>query len=440
MHKVDDMDKTDRVGNMENPALSARSARGAHSVAPVASAPLLRSGRLRVLFLGLLAGAALANHFYFNLYSLWNHTLTDFHVYHEALIHAQGGQPVYNLDSPMPFLYPPFFLILLWPLGWLGEPVAMRVWLTAQSVLLAVALAALLAACGHRPADTTPRAGRAVFDPVLGVWSLALFGFFSPVMLNCLYGQANLLHLALLSVFAAAYLRSFDPDRSERAKRLTDGVAALALSLAISLRVVPAALGVLAALQRRWRIVRWTAALVAVEAVLAGWVVGFAAEWNYFTSYMFHLRRPANMRDISLLALCDQLLGAPASRVVFWAVVAAGIAVFLCAVLRPARRRVPSPALHVAFVLVSMVLFSPLVEYHHYALLLAPFVLTLGYLKHSGGLAADSVLVLVGAWAIVTFSNQMSYYHYGDAGYAALLGAFALWLQIVHLIARGSKG
>ncbi len=408
--------------------------RSAHAARPV------HASGMRVVFLFLLAAAALANHFYFNLYSLWNHTLTDFHVYHEAVVHAQHGQSVYNLDSPMPFLYPPFFLILLWPLGWLSEPAAMRVWLAAQSLLLAVSFAALLAAYGRRGTETSPRRGGAFGDPVLAVWSLALVSFFSPVMLNCLYGQANLLHLALLSVFSAAYVRSFDPNRSERARRQGDGLAALALSFAVSIRVVPAALGVLAALQRRWRMVRWAAALAAVETVLAGWVVGFGVEWNYFTSYLFHLRRPANMREISLLALCDQWIGAPASRFVFWAAAAAGIAVFLGAVLKPTLRLAPAPSLHLAFVLVSMVLFSPLVEYHHYVLLLAPFVLTLGYLKDSGNLSAGSALVLLFAWAAVSFSSQMSYYRYGDAaGYAALLGAFALWLQIVFLIMQKSR-
>ena len=479
-----------------------------------------------------------ATHVYFNVFSLEGAAFTDFHIYHEALGRAARGETVYDLNSPMPFLYPPFFLIVLWPMGWLSEPVAMTVWLHLQSLFLVVSLAALVGV--SRP-----------FCSSLVAWAIILFTGFSPVMLNNLYGQTNLLYLAVLSIFVWAYLRacltiafssrpprpcaggtkdwqlladsapfsSLSPppaptvhrwcgrrgegqvmrrvpgsqqsylppaqgrwgDRSKRIlrhalrscgtgilpvkrDRLTtcpteslqtsetptlparhhgqdahatawEIVAALALSVAISIRILPAALLALAIIQRRYRMALWTIGFVAAETLAAGALAGFATEWNYFTSYIFRLHGLENMREISLLALGRRIAPTPpVGAIMFIAIVAAGVTIFFALVFGPMRRLAPSPLLHIAFVIASMVLFAPLLEYHHYPLLLAPYVLILADLTRRKRLCLTSALPVFLSWAVVSGANQLSHYQFGAIAFAALAGAALIWAYGIWLI------
>lgn len=377
----------------------------------------------RVSWLWFLAALFIASYTYFNIVSIRNAQLIDFHVYWEALDHAAHGQPIYALNSPMPFLYPPFFLIVLWPLGWLSEPAAMTVWLHLQSVFVVVSLVALLAAV--RP-----------LDPVCMAASIILFCGYSPVMLNALYGQANLLYLALLSLSVLGYARSIE---ERPGSRVWEFVAALTLSAAISIRILPLALLAMAAIQRRYRLALWTLVLVVVEAVAAGARMGFATEWDYFTSYLLHLRGLENMREISLLALLDRLAGSRTGPILFVLAVAVGLAVFFALVYRPMRHRAASPVLPVAFVLASMVLFAPLLEYHHYTLLLAPFVLVLGDLSQRGRLSLARAMPVLFAWAIISAANQLSHFRYGAIAFFALAGALLIWVYLIGLIAEDQR-
>lgn len=382
--------------------------------------PARRAVAVPSVLLWLLVAVFVATHVYLNVLSLAGATLTDFHVYHEALGHAARGETIYDLSAGMPFLYPPFYLIVLWPLGWLSEPAAMTAWLYLQSVFLVLSLAALLAV--FRPLDLR-----------LAAWAIILFTGFSPVMLNNLYGQTNLLYLAMLSVFVLAYARSIEKAPGVR---LWEIGAALALSVAISIRMLPLALLALAAIQRRYRIVLWTIGFIAVEALVVGVLVGFATEWDYFTSYVFQLRGLENMREISLLAFGQRLASPRVGVTLFAVAVAAGLAVFFALVIGPARRLTPSPALHVAFVLASMVLFAPLLEYHHYTILLAPYVLILGELRRRNRLRLTNALPVFLSWAIVSGANQLSYYRFGAIAFAALGGAALIWVYCVRLILK----
>jgi hypothetical protein len=366
-----------------------------------------------------------AGHIYLNIVTLLGNALTDFHVYHEALGRAARGEAVYDLGSPMPFLYPPFFLIVLWPMGWLSEPTAMRVWLYLQNLFLVVSLVSLAGV--FRPRNWSLVGG-----------AIILFAGFSPVMLNNLYGQANLLYLAVLSMFAWAYLRAL--EEPEGAPGL-DIAAALALSVAIGIRILPAALLALPLLQRRYRMAVWTAGFVAVEALAAGAVVGFATEWDYFTSYVFHLRGLENMREISLWALARRVAPAvPIGTLIYAVAVAAGLGVFATQVCQPMRLRAPSASLHVAFLLISMVLFAPLLEYHHYAILLAPYTLILGDLLQRGRLTLTSALPVLLSWAIVSGANQLSHFQFGSIAFAALAGAALIWGYCIRLIVENPAG
>jgi len=388
--------------------------------------------------LWLLVALFIAGHIYLNVLTLKDTAFTDFHVYHEALGRAARGETVYDLNSPMPFLYPPFFLIMLWPMGWLNEPTAAMVWLHLQNLFLLVSLLALLTS--FRP-----------FKFSLLAWTIILFTGFSPVMLNNLYGQTNLLYLVILSVFILAYLRSgrtgilpvtgsvgFQPairHGQDAHATVWEVVAALTLSLAISIRILPIALLVFAGIQRRNRIVLWTVGFVLAEALAAGALVGFATEWRYFTSSMFHLHGLENMREISLLALAQRLIPFPGlAALMFTVLLAAGLGMFFVWVCGPMRRLLPSVALHIAFVIASMVLFAPLLEYHHYTILLAPYTLILGDLTRRSQLRLTSALPVFLSWAIVGGANQLSHYQFGAVAFVALAGAALVWAYSISLI------
>jgi len=365
-----------------------------------------------------------AAYFYLNVVSLRGATLTDFHVYWEALRNARSGKAVYDLSSPMPFLYPPFYLLLLWPLGCLGEAAAASVWLYAQNVFLVASAVALVAT--FRPAGST-----------LAALATILFAGFSPVMLNNLYGQTNLLYLALLGLFILGYARSAESDGIK--KHTWTAVAALALSAAISIRILPLGLLAAGAIERRRGIVLLTLGLVLAEALAAGAIVGFSTEIEYFRSYIFGLRGLENMRDLSLLALAERIAPPPLGTALYAAALAGAITVFAAFVLGPMRRGTVPAALSLSFVIASMVLFAPLLEYHHYTILLAPYVLVLGELGRRGALTPKGSVPVFASWAIVSASNQLSHYRFGGIGFAALGGAVLLWCYTVWLIATDGR-
>ena len=362
---------------------------------------------------------------YLNFSSLRESTLTDFHIYYEALQRAARGEPVYDIAAPMPFLYPPFYLILLRPMQALDEPAAMTLWLYLQNGLLVLALAALLLTVG--------RAG-AAFPP----WAVILFAGFSPIMLNNLYGQTNPLYLALLSLFLLGYVQS--EGRAGRRAGAWEVLAAAALSTAVSIRILPLTLVAMAAIQRRWRFVLLTGLLVLAEALAAARLVGARVEWSYFTSYIFQLRGHENMREISLLAFLERLAPAPAARGLFAAAVIAGVGLFLAFGLGPMRRRAPWSGLHGAFVIASMVLFAPLLEYHHYVLLLAPYALVLGWLWRTGRRSLPDALPVFVSWAVVSGANQLSHYRFAAVAFVGLAGAAMIWGYCLWLIAAEMRG
>ncbi|MBM3335189.1 DUF2029 domain-containing protein [Candidatus Sumerlaeota bacterium] len=373
--------------------------------------------------LWLLCGASIACYVYLSILSLRGNVLTDFHIYYEALGRAARGEQVYDIASPMPFLYPPFFLFLVWPLHWLRESAAMSVWLYAQSVLLVVSLAALLAGQRQHARPLLP-------------WAIVLAGVYSPIALNNLYGQTNVLCLLLLSVFALGYGRSIENHRSGRVWEI---VAALALSVAINIRILPLALLAMAAIERRYRLVVWAVGFSAAEALSSAALVGPATLWQYFTSYVWQLRGHENMREISLLALAERIMPGAVGLALYAIAVGLSLAIFLFLVYRPMRRIEPSAGLHLAFVITSMVLFAPLLEYHHYVILLVPYVAVLAYLARQGNLTVARALPVFCSWAIVSSANQMSHYAMGAVAFLALLGAAILWGYVVWLVAASCQ-
>jgi len=190
----------------------------------------------------------------------------DLPSFHEAARHAfvERDSPyavVHDAESEQalgqrihPFLYPPPSLLVLAPLALVSYDTARVVVLVVNHALLLVLVLLLL----------RRRTGSDVADGLLLVYVL----LFEPVRATIALGQVNLLVLVLV-VLAWEALRH---GRSPVA-------AALPLSVAIVVKTYPVLLLVPLVAHRRWRVVGWTLAFLAVAAALAALVLP-AAAWG----------------------------------------------------------------------------------------------------------------------------------------------------------------
>jgi alpha-1,2-mannosyltransferase len=122
--------------------------------------------------------------------------LADLHVYYGAVRWVQGGQPLYEFsaDNGDPFTYPPFAAVVLWPLGWLPEPVVQVAWLVA--VCAAAAGIALILARRWEQVDR-----RGLFAAVTACVLIAS----APVQSNLRFGQVSIFIVLLVLVDALGF-------------------------------------------------------------------------------------------------------------------------------------------------------------------------------------------------------------------------------------------
>ncbi|MCF2532222.1 glycosyltransferase 87 family protein [Yinghuangia soli] len=122
----------------------------------------------------------------------------DLHVYFEAVRWVRDGEPLYTYTAQNgdPFTYPPFALLVFWPLGWMSEAAARVVWTAATLaavLVLAAALTARQGVAGRRRFACLTLAGAAVL-----VWS-------APLQSNIRLGQVSVF-VALLAFMDALEL------------------------------------------------------------------------------------------------------------------------------------------------------------------------------------------------------------------------------------------
>jgi alpha-1,2-mannosyltransferase len=91
--------------------------------------------------------------------------LADLHVYYGAARAVQSGQPLYAYAAGNgdPFTYPPFAILVLWPIGWLREGAVQVGWLIA-TCLAVLALASAVA--GRRDLVPIVACGLIVSAPI----------------------------------------------------------------------------------------------------------------------------------------------------------------------------------------------------------------------------------------------------------------------------------
>src|SRR5947209_8864371 len=170
--------------------------------------------------------------------------LIDFPVYYAAGQSLGGGRtdlyaPDFALGRVMDYRYPPFFLLVFWPLWLLPYKVAAYFWYLFSIVEIAGCVLFI-----RRVAVTA--------NEKKWRWLIVFFAVVPYFVIILHYGNAHLLVIFLL--FAACYLAFCKKPM----------FAGLALALAISIKLVPALLLPYFALRKQWRLLAAVAVFLVV--------------------------------------------------------------------------------------------------------------------------------------------------------------------------------
>lgn len=296
---------------------------------------------------------------------------------------------------PFPYLYLPFFAVLLRPLAMLPIPTAY-----AAVLLINATLWPILIYLSLRLVDAPGR----IRAPLLAL-TLLLFPSFFPTIFTLHHGSPSLL-VAVLVVGTLVL------ERDGRSR-----TAGLLLALAILIKIVPIFLVGYLALRRRWHALIATAvagaALMALSVVVAGiephvhWVTEMApdlasgARTNSFFEPSCH---PENQ---TITSICCRLLGASSS---WYRPVSSGIGALLLLVtglVMWRRRRPELDGLESALVAVTILLVSTITWFHHMTLMILPvLVLASQAALHEGRWR----MVLAIAALTVTFGVGFEFY------------------------------
>lgn len=297
-----------------------------------------------------------------SLARLWSSTPTsriDFYVYGEAIAFARGGGSLYDFAYEvlgLPFLYPPFAALVLWPASVLtdrtGEVLGLLVTMGCTVAFLGVVGSSLAPVVARRWSEA-PLARPVVLVPAViaaGVWAM-------PVTLTARLGQVNALIAALvvLDVWLVRRAASGAPSR----------IAGIGTGLAAAIKLTPAALVPYFLLVRRGR-----QAAVAVAAALlataAGALVFPADTWRYFTVEVFSTDRAPDVSIVFNHSVRRFASWIPDERAELLVWVVVSVAVMVWAYRRAvAADRSGDVMLATTLVLLATYLVNPLTWGHH---------------------------------------------------------------------------
>ncbi len=364
-----------------------------------------------------------------------------------ATLVANPQQPFYRTYGGF-YLYPPFFLMLIWPLTRMSMPAAAAVFETAKWGALVVSLCCAWRLCARRGEDA---------PPVVALGSLLLTWRF--IENDLAMGNINLLLLAAMlgSGVLLMHGRQF--------------AAGFVISLAVCVKVTPALLLVYCAYKGWWRVLAGAAAGLAVCLVL--WpasVLGWDNNWqllhgwygNTIAGFVERGAVRAEHANQALVGVLNRLFGAePAfppdgyltilelpqrARDVVRATVALGV---LGALVWACRRRVDPGrqplmlASELSLVLIAMLLVSGLSWKAHFVTMLLPNAVLLAYLadaRYATRRRAIGVLLLV-SFVLCTLTSDVLTPRGAD--YAEALGLIALGTAIAAAgvwLVRGAPG
>ena len=273
------------------------------------------------------------------------------HVYDTFFSYVPGASPV-----PMFFLYPAPVALLLAPLGFFSFQTALILF---QMLSHACLWGALALWSRGRPDDQR-------------LTGFILVFLFFPILYSLQVGQAE--PLVLLALIAAAALHE-----SGRAC-----LAGLCLAAAICLKLFLLFLLVYLVLRRSWRLLGWTAAWLAALF----WVSGFVVPWDVQAQYWSRVGSSLGFeaftdnqsitgfahRTFTSTRFASGLIDSAAAALTVKAALA-GLAMAAYAwVVAFKSRETALFGRDFGFTLITILIIAPIVDTHHHALLLIPFL------------------------------------------------------------------
>lgn len=211
--------------------------------------------------------------------------LSDLDIYRGAVQTVQAGQPLYEYAAANggPFTYPPFAILVLWPVGVLPESLLYLIWL----VLTCCAVAAIAAATAG-----VITAGRRHHHTIVAVMACGLM-LSAPAQSNLRFGQVSVF-IVLLALVDAVGLTP------PRFRGVLIGVAA-------AVKLTPLLFVAFLLISGRWRdAARAVGAFVAAGSLAA--LVLPAESWTYWTDAMFTTSRIGNLASLGNQSLHGMLL------------------------------------------------------------------------------------------------------------------------------------
>jgi alpha-1,2-mannosyltransferase len=290
------------------------------------------------------------------LVNLWTSEGTsriDFYVYAEA-ISASGSMSLYDFQYRilgLPFLYPPFAAIVLWPLSAMTNSTGESLWWCVTAACSVWFLAVVGWSIAPVAARRWPRSPFA--DPEVAVLSCVAAGVWTmPVLLNGRLGQVNALVAALIVTDLVLLRRR-------------SALAGVGTGLAAAIKVTPALLIPYLFLAGRRRASAVAATSFVVATGIAA-VVYPSDTWRFFRSELWSTRRAPDVDTFFNNTIRRVAAGLPNDRLelLVWALVSLLV---LVVAFRRAVRADRAGNVLAAFTLVMLAsyLVSPLTWGHH---------------------------------------------------------------------------
>ncbi len=268
--------------------------------------------------------------------------LSDLHIYYGAVKAVQAGTPLYSYvaENGGPFTYPPFALLVLWPIGLAPEPAVQVAWL----VLVGVAVIAIAVTLGRSIAAEKR-------GPVAAMIASALI-ISAPVQSNLRFGQVSIFIVLLALVDGVGLTPA-------RYRGVLVGVAA-------AIKLTPLLFVLYFLISRRYS--DGARALVSFAICgLAAAVALPAQSWTYWTGTMLTTSRIGDLASLGNQSLHGMLMRAgvaPTSLPVLWA----GLVLIICgvALLRARTLTLTGQPAHAAVLVgCATVAASPVSWTHH---------------------------------------------------------------------------
>jgi alpha-1,2-mannosyltransferase len=342
----------------------------------------------------------------------------DLDVYRIGARAWAGGQDLYGSLPPtsfgfgLPFTYPPVAAVLAWPATQVSLPLAGTVLtlLGAISLILAIALVA-----GRQPRR---------WLVVAAVVPVALL--LEPVRMTLLYGQVNLLLMALVSA-----------DCLVRTPRWPRG---LLVGIAAAIKLTPAGFVLFFLLRKDYR-----AAATALGAFLGATAVGFVFapqdSARYWSSTLFDTGRIGAVHyqsNQSLQAVLARFGIEPPARTALWLLGAAVVLVIAFVAIRRALSA-DRPEFALGLNALAILVISP-VSWSHHWMWIVPLLLTCSIGWQIGGLA---IFLIAPHWRLAGSADRELEWNLAEqlVGNLYLYFAIAVLLWSLTVTARiGAEG